>query len=210
MQALKIETISAVAPLSFAERIQSFFTRPIPESTLGLTPRTLGNYDQKKNPFCTAFASAWCTTYNTGRIFTNEYIEEWAAKYIKPQWVASLYLIAEWFARDHNLDIKKFIPIGKPEWRVLLDHEFSIAISTNCPKKWWESALRLWRAIGDFWYEEQFDHAVYIHRVAGTDYLENSWYKMTEQWFFNSIVIDIEDMLKRKYIVPNGVLLYKK
>lgn len=101
MQALKIETISGVSPLSYADKIQAFFSRPVQVDTLGITSKVLGNYDQKKNPFCTGYASAGCTTYNTGQKFTNEYIEQWCRKYISPTGIASLFTIAEFFARDH-------------------------------------------------------------------------------------------------------------
>lgn len=211
MKALQIETISWVAPLSVYDKIQTYFSRPVQVDSLGLTPKILGNYDQKKNPFCTWFASAWCTTFNTGQIFTNDYIEQWCRNYITPNGIASLFTIAEHFARDHGYDIKKHIKLTR-DGKVLLDNDYALMVSTNAPKKFWESALRTGKAIWDFGSAEIFDHAIYIRRDRSTKktYLENSWHEMTLLWFHNTIEIDLDDMLARKYIVPSGAIIYKK
>jgi hypothetical protein len=39
--------------------------------------------------------------YNTVKVLTYEYIEEWAKKYITPTGVASASVIAQQFAKDH-------------------------------------------------------------------------------------------------------------
>lgn len=98
------------------------------------------------------------------------------------------------------------------EGKILLNNEFAVMVSTNAPKKFWESALRTGKAIGDFGYDDLFDHAIYLRTNLTTKktYLDNSWYEMTLQGFHNNIEIDLDDMLARKYIVPNGVIIYKK
>lgn len=57
MQALKIETITGVAPLSYYEQIRTHFSRALQLDGLGITAKILGNYDQGKNNFCTGFAA---------------------------------------------------------------------------------------------------------------------------------------------------------
>lgn len=81
------------------EKVRAYFST-VPELT-GNPHKVLGNYDQARNNFCTAFASAGCYTYNTGKVLTNEYIEEWARKYIQPDGLASASVIAQQFAKDH-------------------------------------------------------------------------------------------------------------
>lgn len=210
MQALKIELIQWVAPISFSDKIQTYFSRPVQVDSLGITPKILGNYDQKKNPFCTGFASAWCTTYNTGRIFTNEYIEEWCRWYIAPNGIASLFNIAERFAETHDLQIKKHVSIR--DIKILLDNDYAIAISTRAPMKFWERWIKTGIAKGDFGNADIFQHAIYIRRDKrlGKTYIENSWYGLREKGFFNTIEIDLDDMLARKYIVQQGLIIYKK
>jgi len=84
MKQFKLELIQSVAPETLFEKFKTQYKSWTPEE-IQFTPRIVGGYDQAKNNYCTAFASAGCTTYNTGQIFTNEYITEWASKYIKPE-----------------------------------------------------------------------------------------------------------------------------
>jgi|GEM_PF-3121192 len=101
MKQFELELIESFAPETLFEKFKTAYTSYQTPTEVGLTPKKIANYDQKKNPYCTAYGSAGCTTYNTGKIFTNEYIAEWASKYISPNGVASMMNISEKFAKEH-------------------------------------------------------------------------------------------------------------
>lgn len=191
------------------EKVRAYFST-VPELT-GNPHRVLGNYNQDKDPYCTAFASAACYTYNTGIKLTNEYIKKWAEKYIKPNWVASADYISRMFARDHWVRHKAFY-LDSKETDTILRYQYSVIISTIAPSGLWNKALRTgeFRSI-ELW--ETFQHAVNMstgitNQVEYWDVIHNSWYKLTEQGFYNDFRTDRKWLLLNKYVRPLCYIIY--
>lgn len=182
------------------EKVRAYFST-VPELT-GNPHRVLGNYDQGKNPYCTAFAAAWCYTYNTWIKLTNEYIEKWASKYITPNGVAAAAVIAQHFARDHWVRYKSFYLESK-EAQTILRYQYAVIVSTRAKSGLWAKALKTGRFLTiEPW--ETFQHAVFMS--LGTtdgvfgDVLHNSWYKYTELGFYNDFTTDRKWLLLNKYV----------
>lgn len=193
------------------EKVRAFFST-VPELT-GNPHRVLWNYDQGKNPYCTAYAAAGCYTYNTGIKLTNEYIEEWAKKYITPTGVASAAFIAQQFAKDHWVKFKSFY-LNSREVDTILRYQYSIIVSTIAPVGLWNKALR----DGEFLSiqnGEPLQHAVHLSTgittnltVSHGEVLHNSWHKLTEQGFFNDFKTDRTWLLLNKYVRPLCYIIY--
>ena len=186
------------------EKVRAYFST-VPELT-GNPHRVLGNYDQKKNPYCTAFASAGCYTYNTWIKLTDDYIEKWASKYITPTGVASASYIAQQFAKDHNVRFKSF-QLNSKETSTLLRYQYSIIISTVAPVWLWHKAL----TTGQFNTVETgdtFQHAVHYSIGKDWEYIHNSWYKLTEQGFYNDFKTTRDWLLLNKFARPLCFIIY--
>ncbi len=208
MKAFKLELIQSVAPETLFEKFKTQYKAYWTPEEIQFTPRVIGWYDQAKNNYCTAFASAWCTTYNTWQVFTNEYITEWASKYIKPEGVASMMNISERFAREHWY-FSKPINIASIEAETLLNAWYALVISTVAPEWFWKQWVTMWKATWLFTWDI-FTHSVYLFREKDRDYIGNSWESLTKSGFWNKIHVELPDLIKNKYIRPISVVIFKK
>lgn len=186
------------------EKVRAYFST-VPELT-GNPHKVLGNYDQARNNFCTAFASAGCYTYNTGKVLTNEYIEEWARKYIQPDGLASASVIAQQFAKDHWVRFKSF-QLNSKETSTLLRYQYSIIVSTIAPLGLWNKALRSWQ-FNTIEEGSPMNHAVHYSIGKDGEYIHNSWYKLTQQGFYNDFKTTREWLLLNRYIRPLCFIIY--
>ena len=121
----------------FWTRLKASFTK-VPDVGVN-TIRTIMPYDQKKNPYCTAFGSAGMYTYNRGKKFTNEQISAWFetfSKSSKPAWVTTKRF-AEWVgARWLSFSLKD------KNVQLLLQAGYAIGVSTLCPAEFWADGIR--------------------------------------------------------------------
>lgn len=206
MQAFQLKIIESVAPETLFEKFKTAYkTYQIPQE-VGLTPKVIANYDQAKNNYCTAFGSAGCTTCNTWKLFTNEYITEWASKYIQPWGLASMMVISEKFAKEHGYRSKP-INIDSIEAKTLLDAGYALVVSLTAPSEFWTQGTKTGKAVGLFSWKP-FTHTVYLERNKGRDYLQNSWGSLIAVGLWNQIHVELPDLLKNKYIRPLSVVIY--
>lgn len=99
METIKLNLLKDLGQEGVLSTIKSY----IPSNLkLGENPhRTIVNYSQEGNTYCTGFASAGAFVYNTGLVLTNEYVMEWCKRYIPSAGVFPLARAVELFAKDH-------------------------------------------------------------------------------------------------------------
>jgi len=178
----------------FWTRLKASFTK-VPDVWVN-TIRTIMPYDQKKNPYCTAFGSAGMYTYNRGKKFTNEQISAWFetfSKSSKPAWVTTKRF-AEWVgARWLSFSLKD------KNVQLLLQAGYAIGVSTLCPAEFWADGIRD-GVVNQKNYEqnEMMGHFLFLIRKWGKDYLVNSWGKYeTEYGMYNTYEVDVQNMIDR-------------
>lgn len=160
--------------------------------------------DQKKDGSCTTFGSAWCLQYNTGKVFENEYLSDWARKHnwdkIWPPWQ-----VAKIFAQEHNA---KCIPlnIDSEETQKILEAWYAIAVSTMCPMGFFTAWVTTWKAMGRFTWKTM-GHFGYVIKNDRHEYFVNSWGAMVEKGYFNKYSINIQEMILNGYIRPLAYIL---
>lgn len=182
----------------FWTRLKASFTK-VPDVGVN-TIRTIMPYDQKKNPYCTAFGSAGMYTYNRGKKFTNEQIFAWCDPILKWNWAASARitrLFADWVgARWMSFSLRD------ANVQTLLQAWYALGVSTLCPALFWADGVR--DGVVDlktYEQDEMMGHFLFLIRKNGKDYLVNSWGRYeTEFWMHNTYEVDIQNMIDKKLI----------
>ena len=92
-------------------------------------------YDQKKDPYCTAFSSAGAWTYNHGKTLTNKQVFDWADPILKGKGAIATR-IADKFAQWQGGKCL-VLELFSTQSEILLNNGYALVISTKCPPEFW-------------------------------------------------------------------------
>jgi hypothetical protein len=161
-------------------------------------------YDQKKNPYCTVYACFWAYTYNTGKVFTPEYIFEYADRLLKWKW-ANTARITRQFAKDFwcKYDSVRVLWTDYDRYRKA---GYALVFSTQCPPAFWQDGVDDGVVQGIYTIDKTFWHAIYGIE-ADYDYLVNSWGNYEKDGKHNTYRVDMENMLKEHQVDPYCFLI---
>jgi len=206
MQAIQIDIINADSNLTLWEKSKAYFA---PSLDLSENAKwRLGNYDQKKNPYCTEFASGGCYTYNTGDKLNNAILELRWIKNIgtNPNAAAMLSVTAQRFAKDFG---RKYAPIrlDRIDGEKVMKAGYALAISTRASLGFWKELLTKgkakWKYPGD-----PLAHAMYMTYNNWKYFWHNAWYENVSKWLYNDFEIDLWDVLGNLYLRPLAFIIY--
>lgn len=169
--------------------------------------KTIVPYDQAKNKSCTAFASAGAYTYNTGKKFTNEYIQSWADPILKGKG-SYIEKIAKLFAEAHWAKYLK-LSLASKEAHAILSAWYALIVSTRCPQEFWSDGIDD-GVINSKEYKKDLDgwHAIVLATNDRGDILINSWWDYEKKGKHNTYKIDAQDMLDDGLMRDVAIFIY--
>lgn len=152
-------------------------------------------FDQEKNPYCTAFASAGAWLYNHGKQFTNLQIYNWCHPILNWKGARTSDIskkFAEWQWGNQLV-----MTIFSSTAEAILDAGYALIISTRCPAEFWTDGIVDGVVNGkDYKPKLDWGHAIVLIKKNGKYYLVNSWgnYELKDK--FNTYEIDAKILFK--------------
>lgn len=171
------------------------------------THKKIKPFNQKTDPYCTAFASAWAWLYNHWESFTDKEIYEWATPILKWKWWVTSQ-IANKFA-SWRWGKMVTLTIFSSHAEALLDLGYALIIRTRCPSEFWTDWINDgvvdWK---NYKPKEWTGHAIVLIKVKWKYKLINSWGDYEKKGKFNTYEIDAETLFKSWLIRSECFFIY--
>lgn len=171
------------------------------------TNKKIKPYDQAKNPYCTAYSSAWAWSYNHWKTFTNKEIFDWCDPILK--WKGAIATrIADKFAKWQGGKCL-ILTIFSTTAEKLLNSWYALVISTICPPEFWTDWINDWVVDWkDYTKKTGSGHAIMLIKENGKYKLVNSWGNYELKGKFNSYEIDAKTLFESSMIRSECSFIY--
>ncbi len=163
-----IVPINGVGKPSLLDRIKALFPK---NPDIQPSAKYLEMYNQGKNPFCTVFATATALTYNTGRVFTNMWLEVWGRNNIKGEGSIPWATVSKWCK---GVDAQ-FVTINWLNAQDYLSAGYAVVISVKAPLEMFRDGINDWSIDNDYQPDVKISHAIAAVYREWKYYLINSW-----------------------------------